>query len=638
MNPRYNSIDNTSPFQQALENDKPKISYTAFPFGRSHVGNMNIGTLEILDCFDTIPNGRYDLNLDLLIKTRAPLERRIFNGCRVYIDAWYNSWSDLWEAAENHVDHGRSGLLDIDKPFFTGIINDTSHNPKFDFFTPNSVANQLGIPVRSMVNYFGESAETADYKKDPLFAYMPTDISSGNSGKFVTIQDYVLKANALPFAMFQRLAIDKYYPKNLIQGNKNALPDNKEKQKIAYSITEINCLDSNGGAVLESNSSNLTNPNSGIYTLEKTSLLSAKVLLGCKRYSQRKGDYFSTSSIFPDLIRGQIPEEELAIADLNIDFTDSIFLPDEANGSEVGTLKLGIPSGSNKFKLYIPSDQQEPSYTKNAHLKEALNAAKINGDIHATITANTFRRLMVQTLIKERSARTNGDYISYVEAMYGKKPQAHDISAKHIGSFYQDIVFSDVTQTSASTSSSPLGKQAGQAMCAGNGNLGSYTAGDYGIIMIVAHIVPDDFYSQGVPRWLAELGSDSVYLPLQNNLPPMAIKRREIFLTNSESTNNDVWAYTEFGEDEKARDNFASGFPSLPKEKSLEDGYFIMHSRFESMPEMNPNFVLLTPDNVDMDIFSVTNEPPFIFNAISNITKYEARPYNTLPMDFGAKY
>lgn len=637
MNSRYNSIDNTSPFQTALENDKPKISYTAFPFGRSHAGNMNIGTLEILDCFDTIPGGRYDLNMDLLIKTRSPLKRRIFNGCRVYIDAWYNSWSDLWEAAENHVDHGRSGLLDINKPSFDGYVKNRDGENIIDFFTPNSVANQLGIPVRVMSKY-GTSGEDGTYAKHPINSFLPVNISSDHLSKDIGVQSFTLDCNALPFAMYQRLAIDKYYPKNLIQSNKDALPDNKEKQKISYSLTKLNALSEDGGVLSTNNNVSFYNPNSNLYTLEASGDQYPYVYLGCKRFCQRKGDYFSTSSIFPDLIRGTIPEEELSLSDISIDF-DSVF--GNAITSETAqtiTWKVNEISNPDGHVLLASDTTGLEPENLRSKVVDAFNRAEVGGNVHAKITANTIRRLLIATLIKERAARTNGDYISYVEAMYGKKPQTHDISAKHIGSFYQDIVFSDVTQTGASTEGNPLGKQAGQALSASNGNLGSFTSGDYGIIMIVAHIVPDDFYNQGVPRWLAELGSDSVYLPLQNNLPPQAIKRREIFLTNNESTNNDVWAYTEFGEDQKARDNFASGFVGLPKEYSLEDGYFLMHSRFTNMPEMNATFNLLIPQNVDMEVFSVVDEPPFIFNAISNITKYEARPYNTLPMDFGARY
>lgn len=631
MNPRYNTIDNTSPFSTALENDKVKIGLTSFPFGRSHTGNMNIGTLEILDCFDTLPNSRYDLNLDLLIKTRAPLNRRIFNGCRVYVDAWYNSWSDLWEGAQNHIDHGRSGLLDISKPAFDGKLN-VGQSEGYDFLSPNSPSNQLGIPVRNMVKY---GSDSGDYSKHPIYSYMPVNITSNNISNIVKVQEYTTNVNALPLAMYQRIAIDKYYPKNLIQANKNALPDNIEKQKIAYSVTKINCLDSNGGSydALGSLHSQIVNPNSSFYTLEDSNV---KVYLGVKRYGQKKGDYFTTSSPFADLIRGNVPEEELAIANLTINW-DDVFSSHVPVSIDFPALKQ-IHLGQDVFAGTVVPKSPEGYLADGSEIKKAFQKAVIEGDIRATITANTIRKLLVATAIKERSARTTGDYTSFVEAMFGKKPNVHDISAKHIGSFYQDIVFSDVTQTSASTESSPLGRQAGQASSASNGNLGSFYSPDFGYIMIIARIVPDDFYNQGIPRWLGELGADNVYLPINNNLPPMAIKNKEIFITNDESVNEDVFAYTEYGEDEKARDNYASGFVGLPHNIAVEDSSFLMHKPFTSSPQLNSKFSLLVPDNVDMDVFSVTDEPPFVFNAVSNITKYEPRPYNTLPMDFGMKY
>lgn len=635
MNPRYNTIDNTSPFSTALENDKVKIGLTSFPFGRSHTGNMNIGTLEILDCFDTLPNSRYDLNLDLLIKTRAPLKRRIFNGCRVYVDAWYNSWSDLWEAAQNHIDHGRSGLLDIPKPAFDGTIS-VGNVPKVDFFTPNSVANQLGIPVRKMVKY---GTDSGTFTQHPIYSYLPVNVDSANSANVQSVQDFSIDVNALPFCMYQRIAIDKYYPKNLIQNNKDALPDNIEKQKISYGLSKLNLLDFQGGKLEVHTDSNLYDPNSKVYTLANDDGDSHNyVYLGLKRYGQKKGDYFTTSSPFADLIRGSIPEEELAIADLSIDW-DDVFADNQNYTYDFPALKEIHPQGGEDIAYIGKAVYEDGVYkTDSTYIKAAFERAVITGDVKATVTANTIRKLLVANAIKERSARTNGDYTSFVAAMFGKKPEVHDISAKHIGSFYQDIVFSDVTQTSASTESSPLGRQAGQASSASNGNLGSFYSPDFGYIMIIARIVPDDFYNQGIPRWLGELGADNVYLPINNNLPPMAIKNKEIFVTNDASVNEDVFAYTEYGEDEKARDNYASGFVGLPHELAEEDSAFLMHKPFLSSPQFNSKFSLLVPDNVDMEVFSVTDEPPFVFNAVSNITKYEPRPYNTLPMDFGMKY
>ena len=68
MADRYNNINNTSPYVSALKNEDKKIPRSDFDYGRSHHGNMNIGTLEILDCFPTLPNSDYTIAMDLLIK------------------------------------------------------------------------------------------------------------------------------------------------------------------------------------------------------------------------------------------------------------------------------------------------------------------------------------------------------------------------------------------------------------------------------------------------------------------------------------------------------------------------------------------------------------------------------------------
>lgn len=629
FNNRYNSITNSNPIDQALENDDVKVPLSRLNYSRSHYGNENIGTIEILDCFETMPNGKYDLSVDYLLKSRSPLTRRIFNGLRCYIKSFYMSWDDLWEGAQNHVDHGRSGLLDIPKPSFDGYLYSDSNFTTIvaDTVTPNSVLNQLGAPVRSF-KYHATSPDVPDSK---LNSYIPCN----HSASINNIQDYTCEFNALTLAMYQRIWISKIANKNLLQNNKHYLPDNIAKQRISYSLDKLNCLTSSGGSREYFSSlavsTYIRDPNSGFYTGITSN---TQCLLSIKRFAQKKGTYFDTASPFADLIRGDIPSIPLAQFLTNVDFSDVFAHKDPALTETL-------------LNFYNLSDSDVMSYGLNVQNSSSqdlvdlvvsrLNNAKVNSSVQAKFTANTLRTLLAANLIKERAARTNGDYREFVKAMYGKYPKVNSYEPTYIGGCYQDIVFSDVTSTSESATS-PLGKQAGQAMSANHGEIGSFTAPDFGYIMTIAYLVPDDIENQGVPRFLSELSADDVYLPPNNNLPPQAIKNIEIFATNSDDTNNDVWAYTERYEHLRARDNYASGFVGLSNSVSAEDKAMLMHVRHASLPNFNHHFSLLTPDNVDMSVFSVSNEPPFFFQAVCNVSKLEPIPYDSTPADFGFKY
>lgn len=659
MADRYNNINNTSPYVSALKNEKNTIPTSNFDYSRAHHGNMNIGTLEILDCFPTLPKGQYTLSMDLLLKVRTAMKKRIMTGQRVYVHAWYMSYNDLWEGAQNHIDHGRSGLLDINKPKTNGLVYGESSSDSLDFFTPNSVFNQIGIPARSHKTY---NSSGSNVQTHPINAYMPYSYDHA-------IQNFNIDCNALPAVMYQRLYLDKYAPKNLLQNNKNAYPDNAEKIRLAYNTEYVDALTKDGGIAFKKSTSDtehdplnfqffiqldqsgfinttIFNPNNPPYTLENYFTpddqgnpveTDMPVFIGLKRCRQKKGDYFVTSSPFADLLRGEAPTIDLAGFSANVDFSEVIGnsgIDDEVIAMNAHS-SLGV---GNNLLINTTHTTDTQTEFRNRIITE-LNKAKVSGNVQTKATANMLRTLIAWTLIKERNALTNGDYNEMVKAQFGYSPNVDDYSAKYIGGFYQDLVFSDVTQTSITQSSSPLGNQAGQAMSANSGFIGKFTAPDYGYIMIIASIVPDEIYNQGIPRFLGELSSDEEYTsPIQNNLPPQAIKYKEIYVSADQTKNEDVFSYTQRNEHLRHRENYASGFVGLGYSVAPEDSSYVQHKILTSTPEFNAKFVSLIPQNVDMSPYAVQNESPYIFTAISNVDKIEPLPYDSIPSDFGFKY
>lgn len=632
FNERYIRNDNQSTYVSALKDKEPVVPSSRFNFSRPHFGQMNIGTIEVLDCFPTYPRSKYDLGLDISLKSFSPLNRRIFNNMRLYVKAYQMDMNDLWEAAQNHIDHGRSGILDIEKPYFDGYTNDHSDVPIVDWFTPNSLANQLGVPVRR----FSLTSDPSNYQTN-LTAYRPVVIDDDNT---VIEQDFNAKVNALPFAMYQRIFIEEIANKNLIDRNKAALPDNVANVRIPYSVSSMDFLSGHHSRsstewklrVDSSSYNGLLNPNSESWTIGSTDV----VKIGMKRYAQKRGDYFTTASPFADLLRGDFPVINFGTANSSIDFSDSFITA--TTTAALSNIPVNLSQTVNDFTSYLPVQSYEVDRERaRTALVNSLNQAKITTDFHTAVTANNLRTLMALTILRERNALTNGDYTELVKAQFGSRPKVNNFKPKYIGGFYQDLVFSDVTNTTASDSS-PLGVQAGQSMLAGSGNLGTYHSDDFGYIMIVAYLVPDEYYNQGLPRWLGELTADEEYTsPILNNLPPQPIKNKELFLTTDEATNENLFAYTQRYEHMKARDGYVSGFVGMKHSEFEESSAFVMHHRFTSVPSFNSHFVSLTPDNIDMDVFASKTEPPYIFNSFTRCSKVEPLPYNSIPADFGIK-
>ena len=55
-------------------------------------------------------------------------------------------------------------------------------------------------------------------------------------------------------------------------------------------------------------------------------------------------------------------------------------------------------------------------------------------------------------------------------------------------------------------------------------------------------------------------------------------------------------------------------------------------------PSLNPKWLSMTPENIDMSPFTVTNEAPFDIMVGCNIDKVSPMPYAPKPMDLGIKY
>lgn len=141
-------------------------------------------------------------------------------------------------------------------------------------------------------------------------------------------------------------------------------------------------------------------------------------------------------------------------------------------------------------------------------------------------------------------ARTDGSYNQMIQAQFQHNPNWHEHSVVYCGGSSQPIVFSEVVQTSEDNNS-PLGTTGGRAVSSSGSKEIEVSADDYTIFMTVMTITPDDYYSQGIERMWSELTQSEQYFPILNNLEPQAIKNKELFLTGTDSDDDDIFNYQE---------------------------------------------------------------------------------------------
>lgn len=602
---RFNRTDGTSPLVSISEGTPPKVQETTFDYNATRYGTALIGALIPVDIMETNPSEQFDINYNMTIELVNPTVRKMLTGFKIYLHTYYNRWSDLWEGAKNFIDRGRSGKITGSIPSAVGKVSKNG-GVTFRTETTGGLYDYLGIPPTRLYT----TNNTLSFSAQP----------EGTTG-LVNVNNPTDYINALYPMMYQRLWRDKYAPKNLLQDNKNVFPDNEDHFILPYSTTGVAVIDYNdplyGGTWNSTTNevSGVTDAGTSRYNINTTT---EKLWIDCLRFRQFNGDIFTTASPFPNMIRGDLPTSNQS---LDIKITD-----------EQGTKRNASMYVSGYI---IGTDGQIGGATRTGYVTTNGQGAYTAGNryeltSYLNIDFNLIRALEAYTVFGERMARTNGDYNNMIYSQFGYNPHNETREADYIGGMVMTTGQNTITQTSES-GTTPLGTQAGQQLATGGGTYKKFTAPDYGIIMTIMSIVPDTIYTQGIPKRMLCRNQSDVYFPIFNNMGPEPILNKELFVSGTKATDDDVYGYAERGYQYKSRQNEAHGMMRLDHTTATEYASRIFARRFTTTPQLNNRFTEMQPANIDWDIFSTSTDTPFIYTLQSNVFVRRPMPYITLP-------
>lgn len=662
MAERFNRVDNTAPIVDVAEDLTPQAKKSSFDLNRKIITQALPYALIPIDTIPTMPNTELFLNYDVQITFRNPAIRKMLNGWRVYLHAYYNRNSELWEGWNNFITKGRSGNIALKIPHIANRISKKSP------FTPMSLYNYLGYPSEyvPVKNTSGTKITQLDKFTGVTLSETEESTESSTNYKKTGLANYKnIQISALKAMMYQRLWRDKFSAKNLLQGNKNLFPDNEDHFILSYNADEVNVISyENENQTIMGDVSDKQ-----FYTLNDDE---KPVRLDCLRFRQFQGDRFTTASPFPEMLRGTIPNmeldvdvSELAIKANAIEIDTQVAMATDAptilNGKRTALLNLPKASNANastgttnvytdtqgRYRLLDTkiSDEIETNLTNKMYLtnnniiQNAIvdNNGSTIATVKSSVTLSQLRSLEVFTIFAERMARTNGDYNEMIKAQFGYNPNEKNREAIYIGGSYQDIALNSIYQTSESTEESALGKQVAQGISASYNKLGHFKADDYGYVMVVMSIMPETIYTTGISKLDTALTFEEQYFPIMNNLSAEPILNKELFVSGNEETDNDLWGYAERYSEWKSRRNKVSGFSELPNTLDEYDSALVMARRFDKTPNLNADFVTGYPDNYSLDGFTSDEEPPFDVAIRQDIMAYYPMPYVTIPQGLGTR-
>lgn len=629
-NSRYDRLDNSSPSVQTLKAPEKNVPRSAFDLSHIVSGQALFGALIPVLCEETVPGQEFDINVFSQISFRNPSIRPLLNGCKVQFHAFYNDVTDLWEGAKNYYDTGRSGKLNLSKPNL--VVSASKSDSEVSAITPLSLSDYIGVPV----NFVSKNDTPPIWEFGGLVKKTGEDkITVANSRP-----DYI---NALPFMAYQRNWRDYFSNKNLLQNNKYWFPDNEDHFILSYNCENACIID------YENESCNKTsNPSENMYIFLETTVNRQKgasgvyatseqcspsgffgssnqgdaPVLSAIKFRQFRGDRFTTASPFPDFIRGDEPTLGTAEdwARLVLKGGTEFPITNDLKTTSSNGLNVGWISSQNKASLYY--DNSSGVYYDGPMGIKTVGTRITSADINA---------MNIITAFKTKMGMTNGDYNEMIKSQFGYSPNVHDRKGTYIGGFTSTIDFSSVSQTSESTTNSPLGTKSGQCFSNGQGRIGHFRAPNFGYVSVYMSIIPDTYYCQGMPKMLSKQYQKQEYFPILNGLAPDAILNKELFISGDTSVDNDVFAYCEKFEEFKSRRNRVCSFSSLDHNVALFDSSLVMKRHFNDTPKFNHRFLTMTPENLDMDVFYFNNEPPFDFSVGFDLTSIAPIPYKSIP-------
>ena len=285
----------------------------------------------------------------------------------------------------------------------------------------------------------------------------------------------------------------------------------------------------------------------------------------------------------------------------------------DRNDILIGNTRAGIVYG----------DFEKGSF--NGWLQQNLNEHnQLNVD--GGIGINDQRLAFAQQLLAERMARCGSRYNEYLRANFGIAPTDETLQRPvFLGSSQSPILVNEVTQTSATTSSNPLGDIAGKGVSISTNYTNSYLAKEFGILQTLMCIVPDVYYSQGIPKKFTYKKKMDFFNPVYQSLGEQEVLNSEIYVNGSshgtsptEDGDNGIWGFNMLYEELRGSEKRITG--------AFRDDLntWTLARKFSERPNLNGDFIKCMPDRDALNRIFVSFDS-------SRIKPFHVHLYNDIP-------
>lgn len=335
---------------------------------------------------------------------------------------------------------------------------------------------------------------------------------------------------------------------------------------------------------------------------------------GTLRKACKLPDYFNTG--VPEPLRAQ---------EVNIPLTAQ---PVIGTGKTLGLTNGTVNFGMNVYNSEI--SQNDKGFSTNAYNVNVTNTAtnddqNIYGKFGVTtnptasglitdvegsaIALNSLRIALSQQHVYEADAYYGVRAREIIKSRWGVETSTDVL---HIPELIGHMKFAldtyQVTQTSETTASSPLGELGAYSQTGNSGHLFTKSFDYWGSLMIVAVVRQEQHtYAQGLPNQYSKQRRFDFYWPELAHLGFTATYNREIYMTGNETKDNGVFNYRPIFQEYRFEPDMVNGEFNPSYAQSLDyqllvDDYDNEDGTVGNAPVFSAEWVVETPDNVDRNL------------------------------------
>lgn len=558
---------------------------TAFNLSHNFKMTGEMGILYPIMCQDVVPGDTFKCNTEIFCRM-LPMIAPMMSRVRIYTHYFFVPKRLLWDKWEEFIsgvdptkNRGTSDQSDYVPPSY----------PRYQF--PNTYCFAQDNSFQGVLPY--KAGELADYLGFPVFDLDDEDgryessVQRGADGKVTASKLTTL--DALPFRAYQLIWNDYYRDENLM-----------DEIDIGFSESGTKRLRPSDYAPLY-----------------------------LRRRAWKK-DYFTSALPFaqmgPDVtlpLTGLTNDETELYVDylpgsVNNVLTQKIFKsldntqPEGNKPLDVSNGRLSYTDDTQYYRLDLPRDENGRAHlgVDNQQLKDLLSNI-------GSATINELRRAFAAQRFLEATARGGSRYTELLYSIFGvRSSDARLQRPEYLGGGVQDIVVSDVLQTSATDENSPQANQAGIGASLGRAGGFRRFFEEHGYVIGIMSIMPDSSYQQGIPKQYTKFDRYDHYWPQFAHLGEQEIKESELYYNGGDASSSfeddKIFGYTPRYAEYKY-------VPSTVHGRFRDQLSFWHLGRiFDSAPGLNYHFIECKPRT---DIFAVENNPDkdlhehhFLFN------------------------